>query len=167
MWSGSGCATFMPQFIMHLLHQAGPLNAFDLYFCITSLFLLLSLLFLILLSITSLSFSDLFYRFWYVCSPPLVYVLFNRSSLPLLPPTISYFFAWHNFLFVSALCFVSLLSVIFQLFFPHVLFLIVYNPSLSTFCFSVPLSFLWSARPRQMRSVSTCRKWDCFTLGSL
>lgn len=37
MWSESECVTFMPLLIIHLIHQAGPLDAFDLYFCTTSL----------------------------------------------------------------------------------------------------------------------------------
>lgn len=93
MWSESECVTFMPQLIIHLIHQVGPLNAFDLYFCITSLFLLLSPLFYPSLPLHHpLPFSNVSH-----ISDPLVFVLLNRS---LLPSTILYspfdiFFSLH------------------------------------------------------------------------
>lgn len=66
MCSESESVTFMPPLIIHLIHQVGPLNAFDLYFCITSLSCCALHLASLFIPITSLSLSDLFQRFWYV-----------------------------------------------------------------------------------------------------
>lgn len=131
MWSGSECATFMSQLIIRLLHQAGPLNAFDLYFCVTSLFLLLSPVshpFIHCFSIILWPFLTLL-----ISLPPLFFVLFNRSSLS--PNNFFFFFftffPWHNFLFVFALYFFSpVCSYInsFSHMFYSLLFIIPHSP---------------------------------------
>lgn len=90
MCSESEHITFVPPLIIHLIYQVEPLNAFDLYFCITSLFLLATPLFHTLFSITSPSIPDLSNASC-VCAL-LVFLLLNRSlnlqtfpSLPLTP----------------------------------------------------------------------------------
>lgn len=115
MWSGSECATFMSQLIIRLLHQAGPLNAFDLYFCVTSLFLLLSPVshpFIHYFSIILWPFLTLL-----ISLPPLFFVLFNRSSLS------------PNNLFSLNIIFSLFLHFIFSLLFAHTstLFLTFYS----------------------------------------
>lgn len=49
MCSKNECVILMPPCIIPLIHQVRPLNGFDLYFCITSLLLLLPPLFVTLL----------------------------------------------------------------------------------------------------------------------
>lgn len=95
MCSESERITFVPPLIIHLIYQVEPLSAFDLYFCITSLFLLATPLFHTLFSITSLSIPDLSNAS--CVSALLVFLLLNRSldlqTFPSLPLTPFFFFS--------------------------------------------------------------------------
>lgn len=161
MWSESQCVALTPPLIILLIHQVGPLNAFDLYFCITSLFLQCPHLFLSLFSITSLTFSN---------SPDiaasLVCLLLNRS---LLAQNISNFaFGVCSSLFSH---FISDLSSLYLLLYDPSLSHMIRPPmfliSLSLPSISLPPCFLRSVRPPRTRSGSTCRRWGFSTWGSL
>lgn len=82
----SECVTFMPPLIIRLIHQVGPLNAFDLYFCITFLFLLRSPpclpLYSLYLSITLWPFPTLLMSL--PCLFFCFFFLLNRLIMPLI-----------------------------------------------------------------------------------